>query len=122
MIKKIILLLISLFLFSCTSSLGGSGIKFKDRNGIYQDNSRNVSVEVTTAEKQNLIIKVNNYNGVILNDVYDITSAVTTGKFNLKSVNNSEYFYVLNFYANRSVVFSVIKGLSYPINNLELKK
>ena len=126
MLKKYVFLLISLFTFaffiiSCTSPLGNAGLKFKDRKGIYQDNSKNITVEVTTADNQNLIIKVQNYNGIITDDVYDITSTVTTGKFTLKSKSNENYIYIVDFYGNNSVIFSVRKGSSYPINNQELK-
>ncbi|MBW5409800.1 hypothetical protein E6A50_05400 [Brachyspira hampsonii] len=121
MIKKITLLLISLFIFSCTSSLGSTGIKFKDRNGTYQDTSKNITVTVTEADKQNLTVSVLSVDGTSLNDTYDITSAVTTGNFTLTSKNNKDYTYIINFYGNTSVVFSVRKGPKYLINNQELK-
>ncbi|ASJ20556.1 hypothetical protein [Brachyspira hampsonii] len=121
MIKKITLLLISLFIFSCTSSLGSTGIKFKDRNGTYQDTSKNITVTVTEADNQNLTVSVLSVDGTSLNDTYDITSAVTTGNFTLTSKNNKDYTYIINFYGNTSVVFSVRKGPKYLINNQELK-
>ncbi|MEI0494701.1 hypothetical protein R4J09_04660 [Brachyspira intermedia] len=121
MYKKIILLLISLFLLSCTSPFTQQGIKFKDRNGTYQDTAKNITVTVTKADKQNLIVNVQNVDGVSLNDTYDITSAVTTGNFTLKSVNNKDYTYIINFYGNTSIVFSVRKGSNHPIDRQELK-
>ncbi|MEI0487117.1 hypothetical protein [Brachyspira intermedia] len=121
MYKKIILLLISLFLLSCTSPFTQQGIKFKDRNGTYQDTAKNITVTVTDKDNQNLIINVQNVEGISLNDVYDITSAVTSGNFNLQSKNNKDYTYIINFYGNTSIIFSVRKGSIYPIDRQELK-
>ena len=120
MYKKIILLLISVLLLSCTSPFGQQGIKFKDRNGIYQDTSKNITVTVTEANNQNLIINVQKVDGIALNDIYDITSTVTTGNFRLTSQNNKDYTYIVNFYGNTSIIFSVMRGGSHPINNQEL--
>lgn len=121
MIKKIIILLISLFLLSCTSPFGQMGIKFKDREGTYQDDLKNITVSVTKASKQNLIIDIRDVNGIALNDVYDINASTTTGNFTLKSENNKDYAYIINFYGNTSIVFSVRKGSNHPISNKELK-
>ncbi|MEI0447021.1 hypothetical protein R4J03_08170 [Brachyspira intermedia] len=122
MYKKIILLLISLFLLSCTSPFGQMGIKFKDREGTYQDDLKNITVSVTKASKQNLIIDIRDVNGIALNDVYDINASTTTGNFTLKSENNKDYAYSISFYGNSSLVISVRTGRNYPINNQELKK
>ncbi|KLI52951.1 hypothetical protein [Brachyspira hyodysenteriae] len=122
MCKKIILLLISLFLLSCTSPFGQMGIKFKDREGTYQDDLKNITVSVTKASKQNLIIDIRDVNGIALNDVYDINASTTTGNFTLKSENNKDYAYSISFYGNSSLVISVRTGRNYPINNQELKK
>lgn len=122
MIKKIIILLISLFLLSCTSPFGQMGIKFKDREGTYQDDLKNITVSVTKASKQNLIIDIRDVNGIALNDVYDINASTTTGNFTLKSENNKDYAYSISFYGNSSLVISVRTGRNYPINNQELKK
>lgn len=122
MIKKIIILLISLFLLSCTSPFGQMGIKFKDREGTYLDDLKNITVSVTKASKQNLIIDIRDVNGIALNDVYDINASTTTGNFTLKSENNKDYAYSISFYGNSSLVISVRTGRNYPINNQELKK
>ena len=122
MYKKILLLLISLFLLSCTSPFGQMGIKFKDREGTYQDDLKNITVSVTKASKQNLIIYIRDVNGIALNDVYDINASTTTGNFTLKSENNKDYAYSISFYGNSSLVISVRTGRNYPINNQELKK
>lgn len=122
MYKKIILLLITLFLLSCTSPFGQMGIKFKDREGTYQDDLKNITVSVTKASKQNLIIDIRDVNGIALNDVYDINASTTTGNFTLKSENNKDYAYSISFYGNSSLVISVRTGRNYPINNQELKK
>ena len=121
MYKKIILLLISLFLLSCTSPLGQVGLKFKDRNGIYKDTSGNITVTVTEDSKQNFIIDVQNFSGVTLNDTYDIVPSITTGNFNIKSKSDNNYTYIISFYGNTSVSFSVRKGTTYVIDDKELK-
>ncbi|PCG19971.1 hypothetical protein [Brachyspira sp. G79] len=121
MFKKIILLLISLFILSCTSSLGSSGMKFKDRAGTYESKDANIRVTVSSGDTQNLKIDVYTVNGVTINsETFDITSSVTTGNFTLKSNNNPSYTYILNFYNNKSLLFSVRDGSSYKISNAEL--
>ncbi|WP_300366893.1 hypothetical protein [Brachyspira sp.] len=121
MSKKVILLLIFLFVISCTSPFGQTGIKFKDRNGIYQNSDKKITLTVTKEDKQNLIIDMRDFNGVTVTDTYDINSAVITGNFTLYSKNNKEYAYIINFYANTSITFSVRKGIQYLIKNVELR-
>ncbi|WP_300752635.1 hypothetical protein [uncultured Brachyspira sp.] len=122
MLKKIILLFISLFILSCTSSLGSSGMKFKDREGVYQSNDENIIITVSKYDKQNLTVNIYNVNGLgVINDTYDITPTVTTGNFTLKSKINTSYTYVINFYGNSSLAFSVRDGVSYKISETELK-
>ncbi|ADG70836.1 hypothetical protein [Brachyspira murdochii] len=121
MFKKIILLLISLFILSCTSSLGSSGMKFKDRAGTYESKNKNIIVTVSKEDKQNLKIVVYAFNGITVNsETFDITSVVTTGNFTIKSKLNSSYTYILNFYGNTSLLFSVRDSVSYKISNVEL--
>ncbi|MEI0492230.1 hypothetical protein R4J17_07275 [Brachyspira intermedia] len=122
MYKKIILLLISVLLLSCSSPYGQQGsMKFKDRKGTYQNKDANIVITVKDTDKQNLAINIYNVSGVgVISETYDIPSAVITGNFNLQSQLYPDYNYVLNFYGNNSVYFSVRKGTSYPINNQEL--
>ncbi|WP_304353831.1 hypothetical protein [Brachyspira innocens] len=121
MFKKIILLGISLFILSCTSSLGSSGMKFKDRAGAYENTDKTIRVTVSKGDTQNLKIDVYTVNGVTVNsETFDITPSVITGNFTLKSVNNPSYTYVLNFYNNKSLYFSVRDGASYKISEAEL--
>lgn len=121
MFKKIILLGISLFLLSCTSPFSEVGMKFKDREGTYESEDKNIRVTVSKEDKQNLKILVYNVNDLgVINDTYDITPTVTTGNFTLKSVNNPLYTYILNFHNNTALYFSVREGVSYKISEAEL--
>lgn len=121
MFKKIILLGISLFLLSCTSPFSEVGMKFKDREGTYESEDKNIRVTVSKEDKQNLKIVVYTVNGLgVINDTYDITPTVTTGNFTLKSVNNPSYTYILNFHNNTALYFSVREGVSYKISEAEL--
>ena len=121
MFKKIILLGISLFLLSCTSPFSEVGMKFKDREGTYESEYKNIRVTVSKEDKQNLKILVYTVNGLgVINDTYDITPTVTTGNFTLKSVNNPSYTYILNFHNNTALYFSVREGVSYKISEAEL--
>ncbi|WP_020005962.1 hypothetical protein [Brachyspira innocens] len=121
MFKKIILLGISLFLLSCTSPFSEVGMKFKDREGTYESEDKNIRVTVSKEDKQNLKIDVYAFNGVAINnEIFDITSSVTTGNFTLKSVNNPSYTYILNFHNNTALYFSVREGVSYKISEAEL--
>lgn len=121
MFKKIILLGISLFLLSCTSPFSEVGMKFKDREGTYESEDKNIRVTVSKEDKQNLKIVVYTVNGLgVINDTYDITPTVTTGNFTLKSVNNPLCTYILNFHNNTALYFSVREGVSYKISEAEL--
>lgn len=121
MFKKIILLGIFLFLLSCTSPFSEVGMKFKDREGTYESEDKNIRVTVSKEDKQNLKIVVYTVNGLgVINDTYDITPTVTTGNFTLKSVNNPSYTYILNFHNNTALYFSVREGVSYKISEAEL--
>lgn len=121
MFKKFILLGISLFLLSCTSPFSEVGMKFKDREGTYESEDKNIRVTVSKEDKQNLKIVVYNVNGLgVINDTYDITPTVTTGNFTLESDNNPSYTYILNFHNNTALYFSVREGVSYKISEAEL--
>ena len=122
MYKKIILLLISLIFISCSSPYGQQGgMKFKDRKGTYQSKDASIIVTVKDTDTQNLTINIYNVSGIgVVSETHDIPSAVITGNFNLPSNLYPDYNYVLNFYGNNSMYFSVRKGTSYPINNQEL--
>ena len=121
MIKKIIILFISLLLISCSSPFGQAGIKFKNRKGIYRNTSKNITVTVTDTDTQNLIISVQNVNGINIDETYDINPAITAANFNnLKSEKYSQYSYVIIFNGNTSLSFSIREGTDYPINGQEL--
>ena len=108
-------------MLSCTSPFSEVGMKFKDREGTYESEDKNIRVTVSKEDKQNLKIVVYTVNGLgVINDTYDITPTVTTGNFTLKSVNNPSYTYILNFHNNTALYFSVREGVSYKISEAEL--
>ncbi|EKV55830.1 hypothetical protein [Brachyspira hampsonii] len=123
MIKKITLLLISLFLISCTSPyIQKGGIEFKDRNGTYKNNDGTIIVIVKDTDDNNISINIANLDGLgTVSETYSVTSAVTTGKFSFDSKIHTSYEYMVNFNGNTSITFSVRKGTTYPINSQELK-
>ncbi|WP_335780944.1 hypothetical protein [Brachyspira intermedia] len=122
MIKKLSIILISIFIVSCSSPFGQQGsMKFKDRKGTYQNKDANIIITVKDTDTQNLTINIYNVSGVgVVSETYDIPSAVITGNFNLQSKLYTDYNYVINFYGNNSIYFSLRNGTSYPINNQEL--
>ena len=121
MIKKIIILFISLLLISCSSPFGQVGIKFKNRKGVYQNASKTITVTVTDTDKQNLTISVQNVNGITVDETFDINSAVTASSFNnLESEKYSQYIYIIIFYGNASLSFSIREGTDYLIRGQEL--
>lgn len=95
-------------------------MKFKDREGLYQSKDRNIRVTVTKNDEKNLKIDVYGVNGITVNgETFDIPSAVTTGNFNIQS-KNKDYTYILNFYNNTSLYFSVREGPNHKISEKEL--
>ncbi|MEI0700909.1 hypothetical protein [Brachyspira intermedia] len=127
MYKKIILLLITLFLLSlifisCSSPYGQQGsMKFKDRVGTYENQDKTIKVTVTSGDSQNLNIHTYSGSGIgVIEETFDITSSVTTDNFNIPSKINKDDTYILNFYNNTSLYFSVRRGTDHPINNQEL--
>lgn len=110
-------------MISCTSPFGYVGLKFRDRKGIYQNSDKKITVTVTDANKQNLIINVQDFNGITIdNETYDINPAITSGSFTtLKSEKYPKYIYVIIFNSNISISFSIKEGIEYPISKQELK-
>ena len=127
MYKKIILLLITLFLLSlifisCSSPYGQQGsMKFKDRKGTYQNKDANIVITVKDTDNQNLNIRTYSGSGIgVVEETFTITPSVTSDNFNLKSEINKDDMYIINFYNNTSLYFSVRRGTDHPINNQEL--
>ncbi|MEI0557486.1 hypothetical protein [Brachyspira intermedia] len=122
MYKKIILLLISVLLLSCSSPYGQQGsMKFKDRKGTYQNKDANIVITVKDTDNQNLNIRTYSGSGIgVVEETFTITPSVTSDNFNLKSEINKDDMYIINFYNNTSLYFSVRRGTEHPINNQEL--
>ena len=111
MIKKIILLLISLFILSCTSPYGSSGgTKFKSRKGIYQNDAQNVAVEITDKDSNNLTVTVIGNTTININETLTVNSESSGTYMTIKSVIYTGYVYNMNFGNSVNTIFiTVIK-------------
>ena len=112
MFKKIILLLISLFILSCTSPYGSSGgTKFKSRKGIYQNEAQNVAVEITNQKDNNLIITVvgDTIEDIIINETLTVNSESAGTYMTIKSVIYTGCVYNMNFGNSVNTIFITVK-------------
>ena len=112
MFKKIILLLISLFILSCTSPYGSSGsTKFKSRKGIYQNDAQNVAVEITNQKDNNLIITVvgDTIEDIIINETLSVNSESAGTYMTIKSVKYTGCVYNMNFGNSVNTIFITVK-------------
>ncbi|OEJ15946.1 hypothetical protein BFL38_10840 [Brachyspira hampsonii] len=108
MYKKIILLLIALFLFSCSSPYGSSGsTKFKSRKGIYQNEAQNVAVEITDKDSNNLTVKVTG--NTPIDETLTLNSESAGTYFTVKSAKYTGYVYDMNFGNSLNTIFITIK-------------
>ena len=107
MCKKIILLLISLFLLSCSSPYSASGnVKFKSRKGIYQNETGNVAVTITEKDSNNLTVKV--LGNTPLDETLTANSESSSKYMIIKSVKYEGYIYTMNFGNNVNNIFFTI--------------
>lgn len=115
MFKKIILLLISLFILSCTSPYGSSGgTKFKSRKGIYQNEAQNVAVEITDKDSDNLTVTVlgnTDINETLtdINETLTVNSESSGTYMTIKSVIYTGYVYNMNFGNSVNTIFITVK-------------
>lgn len=115
MFKKIILLLISLFILSCTSPYGSSGgTKFKSRKGIYQNEAHNVAVEITDKDSDNLTVTVlgnTDINETLtdINETLTVNSESSGTYMTIKSVIYTGYVYNMNFGNSVNTIFITVK-------------
>ena len=108
MIKKIILLLISLFILSCTSPYGSSGgTKFKSRKGFYQNEAQNVAVEITDKDSDNLSVTV--LGDTTINETLTVNSESSGTYMTIKSVIYTGYVYNMNFGNSVNTIFITVK-------------
>ena len=108
MFKKIILLLISLFILSCTSPYGSSGgTKFKSRKGIYQNDAKNVAVEITDKDSNNLTVTV--IDDTTINETLTVNSESSGTYMTIKSVIYTGYVYNMNFGNRVNTIFITVK-------------
>ena len=108
MIKKIILLLISLFILSCTSPYGSSGgTKFKSRKGIYQNDAQNVAVEITDKDSDNLTVTV--ISNTTINETLTVNSESAGTYMTIKSVIYTGCVYNMNFGNSVNTIFITVK-------------
>lgn len=112
MYKKIILLLISLFILSCTSPYGSSGgTKFKSRKGFYQNEAQNVAVEITDKDSDNLTVTVigNTTINETLNETLTVNSESAGTYMTIKSVIYTGCVYNMNFGNSVNTIFITVK-------------
>ena len=110
MFKKIILLLISLFILSCTSPYGSSGgTKFKSRKGIYQNDAQNVAVEITDKDSNNLTVTVIGNTTININETLTVNSESSGTYMTIKSVIYTGYVYNMNFGNSVNTIFITVK-------------
>ncbi|WP_157152848.1 hypothetical protein [Brachyspira murdochii] len=108
MLKKIALLLISLLVFSCTSPYGSSGgLKFKNRKGVYQNESKNVAVEITDKDNDNLTVTV--LGNTPIDETLTVNSESAGKYIIIKSVKYAGYIYNMNFGNSINTIFITIK-------------
>ena len=108
MFKKIILLLISLFILSCTSPYGSSGgTKFKSRKGFYQNEAQNVAVEITDKDSDNLSVTV--LGDTTINETLTVNSESSGTYMTIKSVIYTGYVYNMNFGNSVNTIFITVK-------------
>lgn len=108
MFKKIILLLISLFILSCTSPYGSSGgTKFKSRKGIYQNDAQDVAVEITDKDSNNLTVRV--IGDTTINETLTVNSESSGTYMTIKSVIYTGYVYNMNFGNSVNTIFITVK-------------
>ena len=127
MIKKIILFIIFLILVSCQSSYNSAGgVKFSNRKGIYENEAKNVAVEINDKENNNLIITVlgNTAGDVIINETLSVNSASSAIYMTIDSESYKGYVYMLNLGNNANNIFITIKDGqgNYVIFNEKLSK
>lgn len=122
MFKKIILLLISLFILSCTSPYGSSGgTKFKSRKGIYQNEAQNVAVEITDKDSDNLTVTV--IGNTTINETLTVNSESSGTYMTIKSVKYTGYVYNMNFGNSVNTIFITVKdGQNNIVHNQKLLK
>lgn len=108
MFKKIILLLISLFILSCTSPYGSSGgTKFKSRKGFYQNEAQNVAVEITDKDSNNLTVTV--LGDTAINETLTVNSESAGTYMTIKSVIYTGYVYNMNFGNRVNTIFITVE-------------
>lgn len=125
MFKKIILLLISLFILSCTSPYGSSGgTKFKSRKGIYQNDAQNVAVEITDKDSNNLTVTVIGNTTININETLTVNSESSGTYMTIKSVIYTGYVYNMNFGNSVNTIFITVKDgqNNYIVYNQKLLK
>ncbi|PTY40815.1 hypothetical protein [Brachyspira hampsonii] len=110
MIKKITLLLISLFLLSCSSPYSSSGLKFTSRNGVYENSERNISVEIKNQKTANLSIIVIQNSAIVISETLDVNPDSSANYMTIKSVAYPNYSYILNFWSNGKDMNITIKN------------
>ena len=108
MIKKIfITTIISILIVSCTSPFSGSGIKFSNRAGNYQNTDKNITVSINSKNKDNLTINISS--SINMNETLTVNSASSSQYIRVNSVQYSGHTYILNFGNSVKSFFITVK-------------
>lgn len=106
MIKKLSIILISIFIISCNSPFAGAGIKFSNRAGSYQNKDKSITVTITDKSKDNLIIDA--VSSETINETITINSSSSSQYL---KVNSEKYNgYILNLGNNVQNLFLTVRN------------
>ncbi|MCZ9851847.1 hypothetical protein [Brachyspira hyodysenteriae] len=104
MIKKLSIILISIFIISCNSPFAGAGIKFSNRAGSYQNKDKSITVTITDKSKDNLIIDA------VSSETITINSSSSSQYLKVNSEKYNGYIYILNLGNNVQNLFLTVRN------------
>ncbi|ACN83367.1 hypothetical protein OFR22_13680 [Brachyspira hyodysenteriae] len=108
MIKKLSIILISIFIISCNSPFAGAGIKFSNRAGSYQNKDKSITVTITDKSKDNLIIDA--VSSETINETITINSSSSSQYLKVNSEKYNGYIYILNLGNNVQNLFLTVRN------------
>lgn len=109
MVKKINILLISIFFISCSSSFNSNsiqGIKFRNRSGIYKNSDSTITVTIKNTDKDNLIINITNPK--VMDETLSVSPYSTKRYIKINSKNYTGYIYSITFLSNNEDVIIAV--------------
>lgn len=106
MIKKISIIVISIFIISCNSSFNSNstkGPKFMNRSGIYKNADSTITVTIKNTNKDNLIIDITNPSSI--NETLSVNPYSTRKYIVINSKQYAGYVYSITFLMNTDSMF-----------------